>query len=269
MRVRQLARKDFDDAVRARHLHLVVLMFGLIGVLIGYIQTGAPALAAFLGLAFLVPIVAIAFTQQAIVGKRETHELSVLLGLPFSRLDVVIGTYLGRASLVVATVASTYLGVAVIAPLRGQTPDPGTVVVGFVLAGVVGLIFVSISLGISAATGSTTVASVGGFLTFFLFAFQLWTLIPDAVRYVVNGFELPSSDPTWALVFEQLSPYAAVRNVAVPVASDLADAFPIVGSAVPDDPPLYMEPPVAALVILVWLVLPVVLGYRSFQRTDL
>jgi ABC-2 type transport system permease protein len=134
---------------------------------------------------------------------------------------------------------------------------------------VVCVVFVGIALGVSAAVRSSTAASIGGFVAYLLFTFQLWSILPDAVLYLVNGFESPESRPTWALVFEQLSPYAALRNGATAVSTDLSEAIPLAAASVPRDPPLYMEPWFAGIVVLAWLVFPTLLGYVSFERSDL
>jgi len=269
MRLLRIARKDLWDAIRPRQLQVMVLFSGLIGAMIGYVVGDDAAIASFFALAFLGPLVAVAFTQHAIAGKRESKELSVLLGLPFSRSDVVLGTFLGRTAFLLCVIVSTYLGSILVASATGSVPDPGTVIAGFAIVTVVSVIFISLSLGISAATESTSVASAGGFLAYFLFAFQLWSLIPDAILYAINGFEMVNEQPTWALAFDQLSPFATVRNVATSVAPDVAGTVPLAAVSVPEDPPLYMEPAVAGLVTVLWIVLPLVLGYRRFEQSDL
>jgi len=269
MRWQQIARKDVGDSVRGRQLHLLVGLFVLVGVGIGYAASGFLGGILVLLLAFLAPLVGLGFTQQSIVGKRSSHELTVLLGLPFSRRDVVVGTLVGRAVLLVAALVSVYLGAAVGALVSGTTVELDLFVVGFGLSLALGLVFVSVALGISTATRSTTLSSLGAFGAYLLFAFQLWSLLPEGVRYLLNGFSLSGERPTWALVFEQLSPFAAVRNATAGVSAELADTFPVVARSVPEDPPVYMEPWVGALVAAVWFLVPVVLGYLRFARSDL
>ncbi|MEF8813902.1 MAG: ABC transporter permease subunit [Halovenus sp.] len=269
MRWQQVARKDVGDAIRGRQLHLLVGFFLFVGLVIGYAATGFLGGILVLLLAFLAPLVGLAFTQQSIVGKRSSHELTVLLGLPFSRRDVVVGTLLGRAVLLAAALVSIYVGTTVGAVVSGTAVEIELFVVGLGLSLALGLIFVSIALGISTATRSTTLASLGAFGAYLLFVFQLWGLLPDGVRYLLNGFSLSGDRPTWALVFEQLSPFAAVRNATAGVSAELADSFPVVARAVPEDPPVYMEPWAGVLIAVVWFLVPVGLGYLQFARSDL
>jgi ABC-type transport system involved in multi-copper enzyme maturation permease subunit len=196
------------------------------------------------------PLVTLAFTNESVAGKRASHELTVLLGLPFSRRDIIVGSIL--------------LGL-----LTGASLDIGLFVGSFLIVTVLALIFVSIGLGISAGVRSTTAASAGAFGAFLLFVFQVWSLIPDAVLYIINGFDYPDANPVWEQAFNQLSPFASVRNLADAVWPSLADTFPVAASSVPANPPVFMTPWFAAIVILVWLVGPVALGYLKLARRDL
>jgi ABC-2 type transport system permease protein len=269
MRVREMLRFDLRDAVLSYHLHAVVVIFGVIGAFMGYVSGSEPELGPLFLLTFLGPLVAIAFTQHTIAGRRESHELSVLLGLPFSRKDVVLGTFLGRSALLGVAVVVTYITTGIVAVVRRTSIDPVVFFGGLILSATICLIFVGIALGVSSAVRSSTAASIGGFVAYLLFTFQLWSILPDAILYLVNGFGSPDSRPTWALVFEQLSPYAGLRNFSMVISERLADAIPLAARSVPEDPPLYMEPWFAAVVIIVWLVVPALVGYLQFERTDL
>ena len=159
---------------------------------------------------------------------------------------------------------------AVLAALPGRASvDPETVLLGVVLLSVVGAIFVSITLGISAAVRSTTVSSVGAFVAFLAFLLPTWQFVPDAVLYAANGFSPPERMPEWATAFDQFAPFTSLRNAATPVAPDLVTSLPVIGGSVPADPPLYMQPWFAAVVLVAWLVVPAALGYRRFERSDL
>lgn len=257
------------DAVRGRQAHLLVALFGLFGAFFGYVTGRSvgedlPSL-----LVFLVPLAGIALAQHAIVGKRESGELAVLLGLPFSRRDVVAGTYLGRISVVVAAVASAYAGAIPVGIISGASPDVGAIGSGSVILVVVGAVFASIALGISTAVESTTTASAGAFVSYLGLVLPAWQNLPDAVLYAANGFESPGAMPEWATAFDQFAPFIALRNAVGPVAGDLVSGLSPVPGAVPPDPPVYMQPWFGAAVLIGWIVVPVAIGYRRFERSDL
>lgn len=266
-RLLQLAQTDFGETRRGWQLQMVAGTFGLVGLLFGY-AGGNTGETLFFLMAFLAPLVALVFTQQTIVGRRTRNELSVLLSLPFSRRDIVFGVFLSRTAFMLAVLVAAYLGGVIGGLIGGETLDSTMFVGGFVFAFVISIVFVSIGVGISAAVRSTTGASVGIFGTYLLFVFQLWRAIPEAILYLIRGFDSPDSLPTWAETFVQLSPFAALSNALAPAFDALADDLPLT-SGLPDDPPLYMEPWFGTAVVLLWIVLPVALGYWQFDRTDI
>lgn len=265
----QIARKEVGDAYRSWRLQLLVFFFAVIGSAIGYLVDQNAARGLVVLLAFLAPLVGLAFTHHTIVQKRTTGELSVLLGLPFSRRNIVLGAFVGRTAILLSALASLAVGVVVFGVVGGHPPELQPLAGALLISAIIGTIFVSLAIGLSAAVRRSSAASGGVFGAYLLFALQLWTLLPNGVLYLINGFQLPSTEPTWALAFDQLSPFAAVRNAATPVFPDLTRVFPLVGASVPESPPLYMEPWFAGVVALLWLVLPVVFGYIRFERTDL
>lgn len=273
-----IAKKDVLDSFRDRQAYFVGALFVLVGGLLGYLFGGGPpdaspsavprfslALLIFLGV-----ISAIALSYNQIVGKRTSGELRVLLGLPFSRFEVVYGTLLGRF-VVVAAVSLLSLGTTVVVAAARGTPVGAVPTLAAAAAALtVVAVFVSVSVGLSAASKDTSRASVGAFGLFILILFRLWDLIPFAARFLTNGFEFPSGPPpTWEVAWGHLSPIAAIRNAVHGVAPDIASAFGPYAAQIPESEPVFTEPLFGAVVVLVWIVLPVTAGYYRLAGADL
>lgn len=280
MRWIHLARKDLGDAIRSWHLYYFAGALGVLGLVLGYlmsdVQTGGQqdpdALAGTLLTAFslLGPILALAISQYVIVGKRASGELSVLLSLPFSRLDVVLGSFVGRVAVASIAVLTAFVTAPLVATVRGMPVAVDSLIGAYLLAVTLTVIFTAIAVGISAYTRSTTVAAAGSFSAFLLFVFQLWSLIPTGVRFLLNGLSLPSGEaPMWALAFEQFSPFAGLRNAAHPVFADVLPGLQLVPGSIDPAEPWYQDPVVGTAVVLLWIVLPLFIGYHRLQHTDL
>ncbi len=278
MRWLQIARKDFDDARRERQLYYLIGVFGLVAAGAGYFLGSNSANAGTEALPFallsvfglLVPIAALTISQGNIVGKRATGELSVLLSLPFSRRGIVVGSYLGRLAVSTVSLAVAFVVATLIATAMGAPLDAVLLGEVFLLVWVIAVVFTAIALGLSALTRSTALAAGGSFGVFLLFVLQLWSAIPVGLRYLFNGLSLPSGpQPEWAAAFIQLSPFAALRNLANPVSPEILGAFPLAPGSVGESVPWYQEPLFAAVVVLAWILVPLVAGYLRFQRNDL
>ncbi len=265
-----LARSDFMDSARERQLFVLAVLFGLCGLGIGYL-TGSqfavtgPALATqLLGLfAFLAPLTAILLSYNVIVGKRTSGELTVLLGLPFSRAEVVLGTAIGRFGILGAlTVVGAVVG-AIATALFGGSVAP------IQLAGAVGatlalsLAFVALSVGISASTRNTTRASGLAFGAFLLFVFRLWDGIPVLLNIVFERYASWTIPSAAIDLYLQLAPHAAVRNLVQAVDPSLASAFAASVSVAPGGPVL------GVLVLGGWIAGPLLVGYARFANADL
>lgn len=276
-RLLQIARKDFRDAARDGQLYVLGALFLLIGLGVGYIagdsRTASPQdvpKVTLVGLVFFGSIAAIILSYNQIVGKRASGELRVLLSLPFSRTEVVYGTFLGRLALVVAMTTLSLLIGTLVAVVMGAPVDFGLLVGAALVIATLNTVFVSLSIGLSAGSVNTTRAAAGAFGLFIVFLFRLWDGAPIAVRFVLNGFSFPSGPaPAWANAWAHLQPMAALRNAIAEAAPPLTEAFIAFAAQIPDSKPVYTEPWFGALVTLAWIVLPVTLGYFQLRDADL
>ena len=268
------AREDAHDAVRERQAHVLAVVFGLLGLGMGYlvgqssrgrgeaveVTTGlVPALV------MLVPLLALAFVATGLVEKRRTGALTVLLGLPFSRRVVVLGTLLGRCLVVVSATLFALVVGALLGVATGATVDPEQFLVAASALALLACAFVAIAVAISTVSTTTTKATVGAFGAYLLFVFDVWAQLPSVVRYVGNGLSSPTGEPTWVAVFAAANPMTAFANLLAGVSPELADAA-LVSPAT--DPAVYEGPVAGAVILLAWIVVPVWLAYWRFRATD-
>jgi|AntDeeMetagen192_2_1112575.scaffolds.fasta_scaffold01619_3 ABC-2 type transport system permease protein len=282
---RLIARKDVADSIRERQLHIGVGLFAVVGLIAGFIygDNYDPAIAEaaggefdpglqFLGIIvgaalFLAPIAAIMLAQGRIVDKRSRGELVVLLGMPFSRRDVVLGSVAGRVAVTTAVVTCLFAAATGVAALL-LAPIPLLRLLAFLGVFVAfAAIFVSIGTGISAAVASTTRAAIlaVGFYLFFVFRIHtvIWSLL-------LNGAYGTRNVPT-ALrpVAAQLGPFSALRNVVTGIYPDITGAFGYFGGRPPTETTALAEPAVGVVVLAFWAAVPLYLGYLRFEGADL
>ena len=261
----EVARKDFADAVRSRLFWaLSVLMLALAagGMYVPRAIDDQPAATDGLdvlseAMLLLVPVIGLFVGYMAVVGERQTGSIRMVLSLPLKRSEVILGKYLGRTAVVVVPIV---LGFALAAPLvvalYGSLPVADYV--GFVTrVALTGAVFVAIAVGISGSVAGrgTALGLVVG--TYVLFEF-FWGLVPLGVYVLLNGEVVdPTAAPTWYDAVLRIQPSNAV-DAAVDGLDGISTARPLV-----------LQEWTAAILVVLWLVGPLALGYRQFVRADI
>jgi len=279
-----VARKDFADAVRSR------LLWGIVGIfaLLMGVSTLVPELidvgGAVLGYSFaadlaatLVPITALVAAYLAIAGERESGSIKILLGAPHSRADVTLGKLVGRSAVVVAGILSGFLVAGAVALVVYGELAVAELASVALLTAALGLAFVGLAVGISAATATRSRAMTLAIGVFFVFAL-LWDLAMLAITYLRTG-NLPTlgaSVPAWQLLVERLNPSrafgqlvdAALAGADLPGAGGGGGATGVTGQ-VSGSVPFYLDDWFMLVVLVAWTAIPVILGHLRFRAADL
>lgn len=269
-----IARKEFADALRSRMLWgIVVIIAGMtslsaaISQFIPDVEGGAEmaigGASQFAGL--LVPIMALIAAYLAIAGERESGSLKVILGLPPSRGEVLLGKFLGRSGVVaVGLVLGFVVSGVVTAALYGGLPI-GAFIGTTAFTVLLGIAFVGIAIGISAVT-ETRARAMTLAITAYLALTLLWDLAPNGVHLLVTG-EMPGSVvPAWFLLLQGLSPTGAYNAL---VQRMLLGGGTAVEARIGGPAPSYLDPVVFIAILFAWIILPQILGYLRFRQADL
>lgn len=275
MSIVAIARKDFSAARRSKALLVLVVLFVVMGVGGTYLYTVLPTMDPSLGpvtaeglyiflgqiSALFIALGALVLGYKAVAGETESGSIKLLLGLPHTRRDVFLGKILGRAGVMVVG-----LSVGLIAVL-GVTVAlfDGIPFLGFLLFFVVtlgfGFVYVTLMVSISATTSSSSRAAtlaIGLFVVLEL----LWDAVVFGAAFVGNGFAVPANGmPTWALALNGFAPSVAYQNAVSWVVNWSTGG----GLTVP----FFQQVWFAILVLVVWAVVPAVIGFARYDRADL
>lgn len=278
-----VARKDFQDARLSKTLWVLTGLFVLMAAGMAYLYATVPDLrvdvggVSTLGLLFLpsapvtlfIAIGALVVAAGSIAGERSTGSAKLLLGLPHTRGDVVVGKLVGRATVVVVAIVVgllVMLGVVLALYPSFSLVDYALFVALTLLLAVA---YVGIMVGISALTasgGRAMAFGVGAFLVLEIFA----DIVPLAALFVVNGFSLQgvTTTPGWAAFLSLASPTSAYQN-----ALSWFLGGGVYAGANLDAPlsavPFYLTGWASLAVLALWLVVPLAVGYRRFRAADL
>lgn len=155
-----IANKEFRDRIRNRWVLAIAVVFAAFALVIAYFgaaQGGSVGfrsieitIASLVSLViYLIPLIALILGFDAIVGERERGSLDLLLSMPITRLELILGKYLGlSAALALSTVAG--FGLAGVAMANQLDANALMHYSGFILSSVLlGMAFLSMAVMVS------------------------------------------------------------------------------------------------------------------------
>jgi ABC-2 type transport system permease protein len=230
----------------------------------------------------LIPLTGIVVSYAALVGERESGTMKLLLALPHSRLSIVLGKLLGRSGVVAVPVLLGFLVAAPVFPLTGVTFEPVGYLAFALATALVGVVFVAISLGASAAASTARRAVVGVVGLYVLFTL-LWGQFSNAIfQRISDNTDLGNEALIQTfLVLRHVNPVRAYESLVASVGpqspleartsvfSGLQGQFFARTLEQGSGLPIYLTDGALVIYLLLWIVVPVALGYWAFERADL
>ena len=227
--VLRIARNDFLNVRRSRLLWGVVATYGLfVALLVGSgvtsdITSATQLLVGVTGVtAIVLPVVAIVAGYLALAGERESGTINVRLGLPDSRLAVLLGKLLSRGATVVLGLGAAFTLALAIAVWMFGTVDAGVYARFVAVSTLFALVNAAVAVGISAlaATRARAMTLAGAY---YVAGNVLWMVaesaVVGAVRSVVGlfGADLSTRGAAFVTAISPMDAYlTAVQLVFAP-----------------------------------------------------
>lgn len=264
--IRVIAAKEFRDRIRNRWVLAVALIFALFALAIAYFGASQQGEVGFRSIdvtvaslvslvIYLVPLIALILGYDAIVGERERGSLELMLSMPITRFEILLGKYLGLAA---ALASATVLGFgAGLLPLASElTMRDGFHYAGFVGSAILmGLAFLSISMLVSVMALERVRASgvAIGLWFFFVLIFDL--LLMGAL--VLSQGSLNST--TFAALM-MLNPADVFRLMNIFSSEQVRSMYGL-ATVMPER---LTDPGVLLVIMLAWIVMPFLLAHWRF-----
>lgn len=187
-----IAGKEFWDRIRNRWVLAVALVFTAFALVIAYAggaQQGAVGfrsievtIASLVSLViYLIPLIALVLGFDAIVGERERGSLDLLLSMPITRLELLVGKFLGLSG---ALAFSTLAGFGLVGVVLSPQLDLNALFhyAGFIVSSVLlGMAFLSLAVMISVFAADRTRASGLAIAVWFFFVLVFDLLLLGAL----------------------------------------------------------------------------------------
>ena len=266
--VQAVAAKEFRDRLRNRWVLAVAVVFTVFSLLITYFGSAAQGqigprsieltIASLVSLViYLIPLIALLLGFDAIVGERERGSLDLLLSLPLTRLELLLGKYLGLAA---ALTLSTLAGFGLVAVLLVRQFS-GTALFhygGFMLSSVLlGLAFLSLAVLLSVLARDRTRATGLAIATWFFFVLVFDLLVLGLL--VATGGQFAGDAFAWLLL---LNPADVFRILNIFTLDDVRTLYGL--STV--FPAALAQPWLLGLVMAAWIAAPLAIAAWRFRR---
>lgn len=217
-----------------------------------------------------VPVIGLMLGYKSIVGERDSGQIKLLLSLPHTRQDVMVGKLAGRSAVaMISVLVGFFVAAVIVAALSTLAP---LVFLQFVLAvALFALVHVSIGIGISSAAPSSAWAI--GLVVAFVGIFQVMWGGAFFVLKLVLFDDVSATAPEWFRFLEGLSPgraYGDALAVLVPEYAKLQSTIAQQQGGIPEsEKPFFLQNEFGFLVLVAWAVVPLALGYLRFESIDL
>jgi Cu-processing system permease protein len=266
--LRVIAAKEFRDRIRSRWVLAVAVVFTVFALVIAYFgaaQQGAVGfrnidvtIASLVSLViYLIPLIALILGFDAIVGERERGSMDLLLSMPITRLELLLGKYFGLALALTAATISGFGLVGII--LATQMPAASLIhYAGFMLSSILlGLVFLAMAVLLSTYANDRTRASgvAIGLWFFFVLVFDL--LLLGAL--VASGGEYGAAVFPYLLLLNPADIFRILNIFSMEEVRSLYGLATVFPEALTD-------PPLLVALMVLWIVIPLSIAVRRFSQ---
>ena len=263
-----IAGKEFRDRIRNRWVLAVTLVFTAFALVIAYFgaaQQGAVGfrsievtIASLASLViYLVPLIALILGFDAIVGERERGSLDLLLSMPLTRFELLMGKFLGLSA---ALACSTVVGFGVVGVLLGLrlSPQAWFHYAGFIFSSVLlGMAFLSLAVTLSVFATDRARASGGAIALWFFFVLVYDLLLLGAL--VMSGGAIGADAFPYLLL---LNPADVFRILNIFGLDDVRTLYGLTTVF----PERLANPGVLGAAMVAWIALPLAIANWRFRR---
>lgn len=271
--VYSIAKKEFTDNLKNKWIISLTIIFIILTIAASVLAGGGgvgkidETVTTILSISvLLIPLIAIMLGFSTISGEAESGSLSVVLSYPVKRLEVLLGKFFGLGMVIVTSCVLGFGTGGIVIVVRAGSSEIGSYI-GFILFTILlGFIYLSLSICFSALC-KKRVTSLGAGIVIFFWSMIIGTIIFGI--YLATGgsfddFQSGNTDlPTWFWATVFVSP-SDMNQASVMLLFDIKEVFGFEVS-----PPGFVNLSSLLFIQLIWIIVPLLLAYRFFEKRDI
>jgi Cu-processing system permease protein len=262
-----IAAKELRERLRNRWVLVVALVFAAFALLIAYFGAAQQGAVGFRGIEvtiasltslviYLVPLIVLLLGYDAVAGERERGSLDLLLSLPITRVELLLGKFVGLAA---ALAASTLAGFGLAGIAIAYQIDPGALFhyAGFVLSAVaMGMAFLSMAVMVSVIAADRARASGAAIALWFFFVLVFDLILLGAL--VLTGGQVGGDVLPYLLLANPADVFRILNVFSMEEVRNLYGLATVM-------PPRLADPWFLGLVMVLWIVAPLAIATWRFK----
>lgn len=263
-----IAKKELMDNIRNKWIIAVSLIYIFLIILSSYFTGGQAGDNEIFGtikatvifarpLTYIfIPIISIILGYSTIVGEAETGSLSVVLSYPVNRFEVILGKFFGLGSILIITPFIGFGISGIIIMLSIGAEEAALLIIFIFLTILLGLMYLSSTLLISAIC-KTRSRAIGGGLILFFWIF-IYNIILGIIQLsVTDDLNSVLTFPDWVWASRIISP----SDIFIISIDKIFDIYQLI--------PNWMNMEFLFMAYIAWIVIPLILAIIFFKRRDI
>ena len=268
-----IAKKEVMDNIRNKWIIVLSIIFALLTLVVSYFgsifsegwQDLGTTIAGMMSLVqFLVPIIALVLGYNAIIGEIERGSMSALLSQSTSRLEIVLGKFIGLGSILGITILVGFGIAGIIIALNVADTNFLDYLVFIASTILVGLVFLCLAIFFSTLFKKRTTAMGGAIFLWFLFNMILPIIYTGIMATTVGLSGLVEGKiPDWYHILNLTNPLSIYGNLnSLALNINFSEQITI-------SYPSFFSGELMAGLLLVWIVIFSVLSIWRFNKKDI
>jgi len=266
-----ISKKELMDNIRNKWIIILTIIFTSLTLVVSYFgsiftndwQDLGITIQGMMSLVqLLIPIIALMLGYSAINGEIEKGSMSSLLSLPVTRLEILLGKFIGLGSLLAITIIIGFGFAGIVIGLN--VPDVDYVrYLFFILATVLlGLVFLAIALFLSSLFKKRSGAMGSAIFIWFLFNIILPIIFIGILVANSDIIDITTNAPDWYHLINLFNPLQVYTNL-INLGTGLSiDSIPV---AIPE----YFSTYLMAFILALWTIFFMLISYLKFNRRDI
>ena len=272
-----IAKKEIMDNVRNLWIIIMTIIFAVLTIAMSAVgsyfsedwQSLDVTVALMLSIVqLLVPIIGLMIGYAAIVGEIEKGSMNMMISLPVSRLQIILGKLMGLGGVLSFTILIGFGIAGIVIGIMVPDVNYAEYLIFIIATILVGLVYLTVAFFFSTLFKKRSTALGGAIFLWFFFNMILPIIMLGiawggaALSDIVSGIV-----PDWYYLLDLINPMSVYTAL---VFLNISGGSPTFGSTTPQlQYPEFYSSGLMVLILLIWIVCFAALSYWRFSKKDI